>query len=596
MAKVTQFKLPQLPPRQRYCVIRVLDIDTSKVKLSSSSARCLVVVTLDDVYIARNNPFDLLGRKNSASVNFLDLPCAIRPPSPVAPSSPPSASKKPGGKHSPSSKRPQMHTLHFEVYEAQHADRDVFVGSYSVQVDTDELQRRPPTGGFLRRQHHERRLKLPLRSHGGGKAGTLECAVTVVEGVEYADGEALLHFPSIATNYAARFAQWLLNEDPRRELIAILVAPLVFFAVVVGIVLALSQSVTHAVYLPLVLTSVVLWLWFPLWLGSLVTRFANVSYLGGRARTSLGPLITRAWLTRNWRIHIVICAHDLAIYNPVGFPFREMLSCGKISLQLSLPWRGIFAMIRGTRRRVPLHFDPNFMCTTIFHVDHLELEDLMLDFQLWEGRFNLNEFMRRRAQDHVDRALAKSKAVRARVGLTESEALWKEQRKLGEDEARVTRCLPNYLEVAVLGCRNLDVVEAIPQPETKDDGIHFALDEHSLDFDGLDLPHRLMSNISGVTNVHDNDALERASLSSVSSLMSESDKNGGSSDKHRPYVVVTVRKLQAKTRSRAHTRSPKWENEHFGFLIEDPSAVLHVKVINKVNGAVYGQVRLRCHA
>ena len=99
-------------------------------------------------------------------------------------------------------------------------------------------------------------------------------------------------------------------------------------------------------------------------------------------------------IIRGWSLVVRLVVYDAAFGNPPGFPFKNFLECKRLDIEGTITFRDIGNLITGTKVARPLRNVPDFKRFAFFDFDHVEVSGAMCNFQMYNGRFNINEFTR----------------------------------------------------------------------------------------------------------------------------------------------------------------------------------------------------------
>ncbi|GBG33542.1 Protein C2-DOMAIN ABA-RELATED 1 [Hondaea fermentalgiana] len=129
-------------------------------------------------------------------------------------------------------------------------------------------------------------------------------------------------------------------------------------------------------------------------------------FLGGPA-LAVKTLSVVPWI-KDWHLHMRILVQDAAFGNPPGFPFEWFLTCERLDIEGSISFAHLRNWILRRKEKVPLSKVPDF--ERYFKVDfsHVEVSNAMCNFQMFNGKFNINEFTRILADADVRKVIGKS--------------------------------------------------------------------------------------------------------------------------------------------------------------------------------------------
>jgi len=118
----------------------------------------------------------------------------------------------------------------------------------------------------------------------------------------------------------------------------------------------------------------------------------------------IGALSLYPWIKDN-HIHARLVVQDAAFGNPPGFPFENFVSAGRVDLEAKFSFAHFLNLLRGKKEKVPLRKVPDFERYIKFDFNHVEVSDAMCNFQMFDGKFNINEFTRILANGEVQAVL-----------------------------------------------------------------------------------------------------------------------------------------------------------------------------------------------
>ena len=161
--------------------------------------------------------------------------------------------------------------------------------------------------------------------------------------------------------------------------------------------------------------------------GTLITTFALHGYPGA---LKVPALHVQPWI-RGWRLHVRVTADDAAFGNPPGFPLENFGECQRVDIKGSVTLRHIWDVLTLNYKRCPLKKVPDFRLLAKFDIDFIEFENVMVDMQMYNGKFNIHEYSRMLAE-----------------GQARNIAWFKGYMKSGDPT-------PNELEIRIIRAKNL---------------------------------------------------------------------------------------------------------------------------------------------
>jgi hypothetical protein len=309
---------------------------------------------------------------------------------------------------------------------------DAFVGVACV-AKVDEL----PDAPVL--------LTLELLGEGGARVGTLEVflqyrAYSVRDALRM-HGERLLAVPAVYLRSMQRRA--MLVPAGARELVRaglpglhggaaaswviFLACTLPFW--VVSLLTNLSWAtrqwflvVPVYCYFSLSLPVMLGWL-----VGTLITVFAMHGYPG---TLKMGAVHLTPWVS-GWALQLRVTVFGLAFGNPPGFPLENFLECRRIDVAGQISFQHILDLVLRRYKKCPLKKVPDFRYLAKFDIEYVEFEDFMVDFQMYDGKFNVHAFTRILSE-----------------GEAKHMAWMKGYMKAGDP-------MPNELEIRIIRCKDL---------------------------------------------------------------------------------------------------------------------------------------------
>eukprot|EP00924_Labyrinthula_sp_SR-Ha-C_P016759 augustus_masked-scaffold_6-processed-gene-14.62-mRNA-1 protein AED:0.16 eAED:0.30 QI:0/0/0/1/1/1/3/201/695 len=115
----------------------------------------------------------------------------------------------------------------------------------------------------------------------------------------------------------------------------------------------------------------------------------------------LSPFIHRG------RIYCRLVVYDATFGNPPDFPFENFLEVGKLDMDASVKLSDFKNLFTLTPKPSPLRKVPDFKYFLKFDFDHIEISDAQCNFQMYDGKFNINEFTKILATGEAKQVLGK---------------------------------------------------------------------------------------------------------------------------------------------------------------------------------------------
>lgn len=107
----------------------------------------------------------------------------------------------------------------------------------------------------------------------------------------------------------------------------------------------------------------------------------------------VGSLSVFPWI-KDWHFHARVVVQDAAFGNPPGFPFENFLTCERLDFEGKVSFRHLRNLLLLRKEAVPLRKVPDFERFCFIDMNHVEVTNAMCNFQLYDGKFNINEFTR----------------------------------------------------------------------------------------------------------------------------------------------------------------------------------------------------------
>jgi len=124
----------------------------------------------------------------------------------------------------------------------------------------------------------------------------------------------------------------------------------------------------------------------------------------------IGALSIFPWL-QDWQLHVRVVAHDAAFGNPPGFPFENFLEVERLDFEGSIPLAHLKNLLFWRREKIPLKKVPDFERFMKITFNHVEVQKPMVNFQLFNGEFNISTFTRILANGEASAALGRGKPL-----------------------------------------------------------------------------------------------------------------------------------------------------------------------------------------
>ena len=345
---------------------------------------------------------------------------------------------------------------------------------------------------------------------------------------------------------------------------------------------------------------------------SLVLTFGMHGYPGG---FKVGALHVTPWI-RGWALQLRITVYDMGFGNPPGFGdvvggFDDFFHVKRVDIAGSISFRDIVDVVTRRYKRAPLRRVPDFRYLAMWNIDYIEIENFFLDFQMYNGRFNIHAFTGMIAE-----------------GEAKNLAWLRGWMKRGDP-------MPNELEIRIIRCKDLVKTKTVKPLHGKADSLAaaaagaaaatasktfvsgplgsnavvnaFVEEAGESDDDDPDMapreyvpdPGASATSPQGVAGQPSERVAESssASVSGGGGGAAPADMYGGfgppqfnphdrsvaakeKQGRFDPYVVVTLRRDKQKTHTQTGTNHPMF-NTTFFFHAVDPATVVHVEVYNR---------------
>lgn len=107
----------------------------------------------------------------------------------------------------------------------------------------------------------------------------------------------------------------------------------------------------------------------------------------------VGTLAVIPWI-KDWHLYIRVVVQDAAFGNPPGFPFEWFLTCERLDFEGNVSFAHLWNFMIRRKEKVPLSKVPDFERYMKVDFNHVEVTNAMCNFQMFNGKFNINEFTR----------------------------------------------------------------------------------------------------------------------------------------------------------------------------------------------------------
>ncbi|CAK9023295.1 N-terminally processed] [Durusdinium trenchii] len=121
----------------------------------------------------------------------------------------------------------------------------------------------------------------------------------------------------------------------------------------------------------------------------------------------VGSLSIYPWI-KDYKLHARLVVQDASFGNPPGFPFESFLECRRVDMEGAIPFAHIRNLLLLRKEKVPLRKVPDFERFMKIDFNHVEVTDAMVNFQMFDGKFNINEFTRILADGEVLASLGRN--------------------------------------------------------------------------------------------------------------------------------------------------------------------------------------------
>lgn len=305
-------------------------------------------------------------------------------------------------------------------------------------------------------------------------------------------------------------------------------------------------------FVPLYAYVSISWPVFFAWLfGAVITAGPLHGYPGG---LSIGALHISMWI-RGFALHVRIAADDSAFCNPPGFPMENFCELWRLDFKGSVSLNHIWDVVTRNYKRCPLKKVPDFRLLAKFDIDYIEFENVMLDFQMYDSKFNIHEF---------SKLIAKNQAQN--IGWMKGHC------KFGEQ-------IPNELEIRIIRAKGLVKTHSSSKARTLKDQLPAGQFGHNPVVDAFNEEFGGDSDDEAGAGSVDYGGGGPPQFNPMDASVQER-KNQGSFD---TYVKVTLRRDTQTTHSQTKTNSPMF-NETFYFSQDDPATVVLVQVFHRQLG------------
>ena len=149
-----------------------------------------------------------------------------------------------------------------------------------------------------------------------------------------------------------------------------------------------------------------IYLSFPAFLGWVFAM--GLRYLGplNGYPFTVGAIAIHPWI-KDWKLFVRVLVQDAAFGNPPNFPFESFVSCKRLDMEGSISFKHLLNLITLRKEKVPLRKVPDFERYMKIDFNHIEVDDPMCNFQMYDGKFNINEFTKILANGEASAVLKK---------------------------------------------------------------------------------------------------------------------------------------------------------------------------------------------
>ncbi|GBG30471.1 Protein C2-DOMAIN ABA-RELATED 1 [Hondaea fermentalgiana] len=126
-----------------------------------------------------------------------------------------------------------------------------------------------------------------------------------------------------------------------------------------------------------------------------ITRFALFGY-----PLHLGTLSVVPWIHKG-HLSLRISTTDAGFANPPRFPHKWFIYVGRLDFIVSVRLGALARIIMWRPQSLPLRKVPDFRCVAVVDVPYIDFESVSVNFELCEGRFNINELTKELAEREV---------------------------------------------------------------------------------------------------------------------------------------------------------------------------------------------------
>lgn len=301
-----------------------------------------------------------------------------------------------------------LNTLSVPLYPTSHVRKD---DPHNMLVEVWDESERFIGGGTI---HDVNKYpsepvpyKIALLDESGNAAGTLIVKIgftslTIQEKVE-TRGKHLLELPEKILNASKRVGRGALPILRRLQvtlidsikgiasqwdIVLMLILPYILISLLTNFSFALRQWV---LIFPI---SFYCYIRLPLILGRAFSALATASAFHGY----VGKFTIRAIHFEPWiddgKLFFRLCLENITLGNPPGFPFENLMSIGVINVHGHITIEHIKNVIFQRYKPCPLKKVPDFMLLAKLNLKTVDCEDILLDYQMFEGQFNLKLFNR----------------------------------------------------------------------------------------------------------------------------------------------------------------------------------------------------------
>lgn len=170
------------------------------------------------------------------------------------------------------------------------------------------------------------------------------------------------------------------------QTILMLAAPFVIISVLTRLPFALRQWI---LILPFAVYG---YLGYAEFLGRAASAVITASILHGYpGKFKIGAIHFEPWI-RDKKFYFRVCLEKVYLGNPPGFPLENLMGASLINIHGHIELEHIKNFILRRYQPSPLKRVPDFQLLVKCDVHSVDVEDILLDYQMYEGKFNLHRF------------------------------------------------------------------------------------------------------------------------------------------------------------------------------------------------------------